>query len=62
MKCPNELCGGKVEEFVRTNGQGSRYCLDGCGYYEEFKGTPPPKKRLHERVTPMKRPAFKRRD
>lgn len=44
MKCPNTACGGYVEEHVKDTGAGSRYCVDGCGYYEEFK-TAPPKKR-----------------
>lgn len=52
MKCPNEYCGGKVEENVKDTGDASRYCLDGCGYYEEFKTTPP-RKRVRERVPPM---------
>lgn len=48
MKCPNEYCGGKVEQHVKTDGSGSRYCLDGCGYYEEFPAgtvTPPRKEK-----------------
>lgn len=36
MKCPNEYCGGLVYEFVNSSGGGSRYCLDGCGFYEEL--------------------------
>lgn len=36
MRCPNEYCGGVVHEFVNSSGGGSRYCLDGCGYYEEL--------------------------
>jgi hypothetical protein len=36
MKCPNDYCAGVVEEHVNSVGGGSRYCLDGCGYYEEL--------------------------
>lgn len=49
MKCPNPHCGGKVEEHVDSVGGGSRYCLDGCGYFLEFPpGTrpQPPKPKL----------------
>lgn len=49
MKCPNPRCGGKVEEHVNGRGGGSRYCLDGCGFYCEFpEGTraAPPKPKL----------------
>jgi hypothetical protein len=34
VTCPN--CNGMVEEHINSTGGGSRYCLDGCGYYEEL--------------------------
>ncbi len=62
IRCPRSYCGGEVEEFVNSEGGGSRYCLDGCGYYEELpvgsfrrpqperadppRRRPPPKKRF----------------
>lgn len=59
MKCCN--CGGKVEQFINSVGGGSRYCLDGCGFYEEFPtGTEfPPKRDMPE--APAPRPKRKRK-
>jgi hypothetical protein len=40
MKCPNNsYCNGIIYEYVGSTGLGSRHCLDGCGYYEEFRLT-----------------------
>jgi len=36
MRCPNEACGDKIHEHVNSRGGGSRYCLGGCGFYEEL--------------------------
>lgn len=56
MRCPHEYCGGVVDEYVDDRGGGSRYCLDGCGYYEELpEGTFKIKRERREPVTPMKR-------
>lgn len=54
MKCPNPYCGGKLNQHIGSDGGGSLYCLDGCGYYREFPpGTqaPPPQ----ETVAPRKK-------
>jgi hypothetical protein len=54
-----------MEEHINSAGQGSHYCLDGCGYYHEFtvdiknvKAHQAPD-RVQERYTPA--PKKKRR-
>ena len=49
MKCPNSWCCGGVDTHVNSDGSGTRYCLDGCAYYEEFPaGTERPPRKHHE--------------
>jgi hypothetical protein len=55
VKCPNEYCDGQVNEFINSNGGGSRYCLDGCGFYEEFPDGTFKKRQPQEPQDPRRR-------
>jgi hypothetical protein len=58
MKCPNEYCGGVVHEHVADDGSATRYCVDGCGYYEEL---PPGSRQKPKAPPPVARPKLKRK-
>ena len=63
MTCPNEHCGGLVYEYIDDRGGGSRYCLDGCGYYEELpEFTFPHSRRRLDPSPPLKRRKLNGRD
>ena len=40
MKCPNPYCGDTVVETINEMGNGTRYCMGGCGFEETFKAGP----------------------
>ena len=61
MKCRNPYCGDKIEEYINDIGKGTRHCLAGCGFYEEFQVEPEERKRKRvEPNPPMMKKAKKR--
>lgn len=57
------MCSGKIEQHVNDRGGGSRYCLDGCGYYEELPpGSMRPEPPRQVSPAPPRRRQKKRRE